>query len=126
MKRQLVTGENCEACLQLHFDPSAKKYCVGNIINITVSTNQSYTLSDAIILMVNDKVCSGNNSIDDIVECDKSDDCIGNSCSFILTAINNGTIIIKAHTNYFGADLCSESIDITIMQECTESTYVCV
>ena len=119
IKHQLVTGENCSTCLQLYIDPSASEYCVGSVINVTVFTNQSYSLDDTITLMVNDRVCNGNNSDNDVVECDKSDDTIIHH--FILTAINSGTVIIRAHTNYHGADWYSDSENVTIVEDCSES-----
>ena len=69
--------------------------------------------------MVNDRECNGNNSDNDVVECDKSDDAIIHH--FILTAINSGTIIIRAYTNYHGADWYSDSKDVTIVEDCSES-----
>ena len=114
-----VTGENCNLCLQLHFNPSLSEYCVGSVINVTVSTIQSYSLEDAITLMVNNRVCNGNNSDNDVVECDQYIGAIIHH--FSLTAINSGTVIIRTKTNYHGADWYSDSKVVTIIEDCSES-----
>ena len=67
--------------------------------------------------MVNERVCNGNNSYYDVVECDKSDDAIIHH--FILTAINSGVLFITAQTNYHGADWSSDS-NVTFVEDCSE------
>ena len=114
----LVTGDICSTCLQLYFGPSLNGYCVDSVINITVSTDQSPSLLYDVTLMVNDRAC--NDSGDEIVECDDVN--IDFIHSFILTAINTGTITIKAHMNYYGADWYSDTQNMTIVEECTVST----
>ena len=94
---------------------------MGSVVNVTVSTNQSHSLDDTITLLVNDRECNGNNSNNDIVECTYHNDVINDSFSFILTATNSGTIIIRAHTNYYGADWYSDGKQVTIVEECTKS-----
>ena len=95
---------------------------MGSVIRVTVSTNQSYSLSDIVTLMVNDRLC--NDSDGGIMKCVKVDDfIINNSYAFILTAINSGSVTIKAHTIYYGADWYSDSKNVTI-EESTKGMYV--
>ena len=91
---------------------------MGSIINITVTTNQSHSLDDTITLLINDSVCGrNNNSVNDVVECDKPSD--NTSCSyFILTTISSGIITIRANTNYYGAHWYSVSKKMTIVENC--------
>ena len=96
-------------------------YCVEDEVNITVSTNQSQSLDNAITLSVNDRVCSDNNSDSDVVTCNKSSDVIDDSSSFTLTAVNSGSVIIRAHTNYYGANWFSHDKRITVVDNCTDS-----
>ena len=104
-------------CLQLHFDPFGSEYCVGSVINVTIFTNLSLTLDDNVTLLANDTECSVNDIDKDIVECAIDD---SHFYSFILTATNSGTVIIKAHTDYYGADWYSDSKQVTVTEECTK------
>ena len=112
-----VTGENCTLCLQLH-SPSA--CCLDGVlvIIVIVSTNHSHLLHENItLLLVNDKVCNGNDSDNDVVEYYRPDDNIDHSYSFILTTVNSSVVTIRAHTIYYGANWYSTNLTTTI-EEC--------
>ena len=93
---------------------------MNSVINVTVSTINFHSYDNVVTLLVNDRACTGNHSDSDIVECDHN---VTQLYSFILTAINSGTVTIRAHTNYYGANWYSDSKKLSIIEDCIESKH---
>ena len=116
-------GEVCDICLQLYFTSLVDDICVGSVANVAVSTNQSHSHGDAITLHVNDSVCSSVNHGNDVVRCHEHGSVIGHTLSYTITAINVGTVTIRAITTYYGATWYSMLHTITVVEQCNESKY---
>ena len=114
-------GEVCDTCLQLYFTSPVDNICVGSVANVTVSTNQSHSHGDAITLHANSSVCSSNYHRNDVVRCHEHGSVIGHTLSYTITAIDAGTVTIRAHTNYYGATWYSNSEKLTVVEWCNES-----
>ena len=97
--------------------------CVGSVANVTISTNQSHSHGDAITLRVNDSVCSSNNPGNGVVRCRERGNVIGHTLSYTITAINAGTVTMRAQTTYYGATWYSMVETITVVEQCNESKY---
>jgi len=106
----------------MYIIPSVNGVCVGEIINVTISTNQTNFHGDAITLLVNNSVCSSSSHGNDIVRCEEPDNILHHTLSYTLNAINAGKVSVSAHTNYHGATWCSDSEVINVMKQCNEST----
>ena len=97
--------------------------CEGSAANVTISTDLSHSHGDAITLHVNDSVCSSNNHGNDVLRCRERGNVIGHTLSYTITAINAGTVTMRAQTTYYGATWYSMVEMITVVEQCNESKY---
>ena len=111
------TGEDCYTCLQL-FTSSVKDFCVGSVANVTISTNRSHSHGDAITLYVNGNVCSSTHHGNGVVRCREHGSVVGHTLSYTITAIDDGMVTMRAHTNHYGANWYSTTVIITAVDQC--------
>ena len=96
-----------------------KDFCVGSVANVTISTNRSHSHGDAITLRVNDNACSSTHHGNDVVRCDEhSSSVTGHTLSYTITAIDDGTVTMRAQTTYYNANWYSTTVTITIVDQC--------
>ena len=111
-------GEQCIGCLLQYFTPNKSVICVGDVLTVTISTNQSRSHGGAFTLNVNSSVCYSGGGGGGIVSCREEEGSVDHhtAFSYYVTALNVGTAIIEAHTTYFEAEWYSQSVTVTITQ----------
>jgi len=90
---------------------------VGDILTVTISTNQSQPYENAVFtLNINSNVCNNGGGGDKIVSCREEEGNVTHHTTFSynVTALNPGTANIQGHTLYYGGEWYSTSMAVTI------------
>lgn len=96
--------------------------CVGDVLTVTLSTNQSQPHESVFTLNVNSNVCNSGGGGGGIVSCREEEGNVTHhtAFSYYITALNPGIANIQGHTLYFGGEWYSITMTVTIRQCHTE------